>query len=114
MVQRLVYGVVVALLLALGPQAGAQNVDHIRLMLHPDAAAPGSLPLATMARLQALSGAALTVSGTTRTGALEFALAQPLSAGDADTLLRRLREDRSVLWAEPIVPNLAAKSSDLS
>lgn len=112
--QRLLFCLGIALL-ALGFEAGAQNVTQIRLMLHPTTAAPGALPLAAMTRLQALSGVALSVAGTTRTGALEFSLAQPLSTGDANALLRRLREDRSVLWAEPILPApLAAKAASLS
>ncbi|HUH93553.1 MAG TPA: S8 family peptidase [Casimicrobiaceae bacterium] len=80
-------------------------MTSIRLMLHPSAAAPGTLPPDALTRLQTLSGVALTLSGTTRTGALEFSLAQPLSNGDAATVLRHLREDRSVLWAEPILPS---------
>jgi len=95
--------------------AGAQDVGRIRLMLHPDSAQPGALPLAAFTRLQALSGVPLTVSGTTRTGALEFDLGSVLSSADASALLRRLREDRSVLWAEPIYPAATvAKASALS
>ena len=112
--QRLLYGLGIALL-ALSFGASAQNVAQIRLMLHPDTAAPGALPLAAMTRLQALSGVPLTAAGTTRTGALEFSLTQPLSAADADALLRRIREDRSVLWAEPVLPApFAAKAASPS
>ncbi len=95
--------------------AGAQDLGRIRVMLHPDAAPPGALPLAAFTRLQALSGVPLTVSGATRTGALEFDLGSTLSSADASALLRRLREDRAVLWAEPIYPaGVSAKASGLS
>jgi len=105
MVQRSFCWLGLALLLTVSSVASAQYVSSIRLMLHPSAAAPGTLPPDALTRLQTLSGVALTLSGTTRTGALEFSLAQPLSNGDAATVLRRLREDRSVLWAEPILPS---------
>jgi len=95
--------------------AGAQDVGRIRLMLHPDTAPAAALPVAAFTNLQALAGVPLTASGTTRTGALEFDLGTTLSAADAAALLRRLREDRSVLWAEPIgATGLTAKSSALS
>jgi len=105
MVQRSFCWLGLISLLALSSVASAQYVTSIRLMLHPSAAAPGTLPPDALTRLQTLSGVALTLSGTTRTGALEFSLAQPLSNGDAATVLRHLREDRSVLWAEPILPS---------
>ena len=108
MIRRSFYGLGLALLLALSSTAGAQDIGSIRLMLNPSAAVAGTLPAAALARLEALSGVALTLSGTTRTGALEFALAQPLPEADASALLRRLREDRSVLWAEPILPSTLA------
>ena len=88
----------------LAPAAGAQTVSQIRLMLHPSAAAPGALPADALNRLQSLAGVPLTLSGTTRTGGLEFALASPVGAADANAMLRRLRDDRSVLWAESIGP----------
>ena len=114
MLQRILSRLSLALLFA-ASTAGAQDFGQIRLMLHPDAAAPGTLPLATFTRLQALAGVPLTVSGTTRTGALEFSLGAPLSSTDASALLRRLREDRSVLWAEPRYPSgLMAKAQTLS
>ena len=94
----------------LAPAAGAQTVSQIRLMLHPYAAAPGDLPADVLARLQTLAGTTLSVSSATRTGALEFTLDSPITEADAKTMLRRLRDDRSVLWAEPIRPGLALKS----
>ena len=112
MVQRSWCALGLAFLLAASSVAGAQDVSSIRLMLNPSAAAPGTLPADVGAKLQTLSGVALSLSGTTRTGALEFALGQPLSDADAATVLRRLREDRGVLWAEPVIPpGLAAKSA---
>ena len=100
MLQR-VFGVMLALLLAAATGAAAQDGNRIRLMLHPAAAAPGALPLAAATKLQALAGTPLALSGATRTGALEFTLDASLSSSDVSALLRRLREDRSVLWAEP-------------
>jgi serine protease len=114
MLHRRFHWLGIALLFA-ASTTGAQDVSQIRLMLHPDTAAPGALPLAAFTRLQALAGIPLTVSATTRTGALEFDLGTTLSSTDTGSLLRRLREDRSVLWAEPIYPpGLTAKSQGLS
>ena len=105
MLQRLLYRLGLALLLAAcAATAAAQDVSRIRLMLHPYAAAPGQLPSDALAKLQALAGAPIELSGTTRTGGLEFTLTPPLARADALALLRRLREDRSVLWAESIDP----------
>jgi serine protease len=110
MLQRRFYVLCAFLLALLAPAAGAQTVSQIRLMLHPYAAAPGDLPADAFNRLQALAGTTLTVSGATRTGALEFTLATPASAADAAAMLRRLREDRSVLWAEPVRSTVGPKS----
>jgi serine protease len=90
------------LLAACAATAFAQDVGRIRLMLHPYAADPGTLPAAALAKLQALAGAELAYAATTRTGGLEFTLAQALSAADAKAMLKRLRDDRSVLWAEAV------------
>lgn len=104
MLQRWPRALVVLLLLgALAPVAGGQPVSQIRLMLHPYAAEPGQLPAATLERLQTVAGMPLRLSTTTRTGSLELALAQPLDAPDLAALVQRLREDRAVLWAEPVV-----------
>jgi serine protease len=103
------------LLAAFAAAAAAQDVSRIRLMLHPYAAAPGQLPSEVLVKLQALAGVPIEFSGTTRTGGLEFALAQPLGRADADALLRRLREDRGVLWAESIDASMTkAKALRLS
>jgi len=107
MLQRWLRQLVVTMVLAaLAPLAGSQTVSNIRVMLHPYAADPGKLPDATLARLQTLAAQPLTLTGTTRTGGLEFALAQPLNAADLAGLLQRLRNDRSVLWAQAVVAAL--------
>src|SRR6202007_1829830 len=103
------------LLAVVAGAVAAQEVSNIRLMLHPYAAQPGQLPAAALAQLTALAGVPLALSGTTRTGGLEFTLGQPLSRPDAAAMLRRLRDDRSVLWAEPIDTTATkAKSQSLS
>jgi serine protease len=103
MLQRSLCRLGLSLLLAvLADTVGAQDVSSIRLMLHPYAAQPGQLPADALGKLTALAGVPLSLSGTTRTGGLEFALNQPLSRADATAMLRRLRYNRSVLWAEPI------------
>ena len=90
------------LLAALPAAAGAQSAAGLRVMLHPYAAQPGQLPPAALATLESLAGVPLQLSGATRTGGLDFAFNEPLSASDSAALLARLRRDRSVLWVEPI------------
>ncbi len=105
MLQRSLCRLSLALLFAaFATAAAAQNVTGIRVMLHPYLAPPGSLPPAAAAKLTALAGMPLALSGATRTGALEFALPAPLSAAAAGAMLRHLRADRGVLWAETIQP----------
>jgi subtilisin family serine protease len=116
MLQRSLFRLTLLLLLAaFAAAAAAQDVSRIRLMLHPYAAQPGQLPFSALVKLQALAGVPIEFSGKTRTGGLEFTLGQPLARADAALLLRRLREDRSVLWAESIDPSTTqAKSLTLS
>ncbi len=115
MMQKLVRRLVVVLLLgAIAPGAYAETVSRIRLMLHPYAGAPGELPAAANARLQTLAGLPLTLAGKTRTGGLEFTLAQPLDIDVATALVQRLRNDRSVLWAETVSADLIANSKLLA
>ena len=103
MLQRSLFRLSLLLVLAaFAAAAAAQDVSRIRLMLHPYVAQPGQLPFNALVKLQALAGVPLEFSGKTRTGGLEFTLGQPLARADAAALLRRLREDRSVLWAESI------------
>ncbi len=89
--------------------AHAETLPSIRLRLHPDVAAPGVMPAEQRARLEALAGTSLTLVGTTRTGGLELALAQPRDAAGLKHLLQALREDRSVLWAETATPRTGGK-----
>lgn len=106
-----------AVLLVLGAVASgayAETISRIRVMLHPYAAAPGDLPTAANMRLQAIAGVPLTLAGKTRTGGLEFTLAAPLEANAATALVRRLRNDRSVLWAETVSTEASASSKLLS
>ncbi len=83
--------------------AFAEPVSDLRVMLHPSTAARGTLPAATLGKLERVAGASLTLTGTTRTGALELRLAGPLDEVGAQRIAKALREDRSVLWAQPIV-----------
>ena len=106
--------IVVLILGAMAPSAFAETVSRIRLMLHPNAGAPGKLPLVANARLQTLAGLPLTLTGTTRTGGLEFTLAQPLDSASAAALIQRLRTDRSVLWAETVTAGSVAKSQTVA
>ncbi|MEO8755284.1 MAG: S8 family peptidase, partial [Casimicrobiaceae bacterium] len=93
--------------------AAAESVARLRVMLHPYTAAPGVLPPEALALLVELAGSSLALTGTTRTGALELALPAPVDAADAIAMVKRLRVDRSVLWAEPILPAPAkAKAAD--
>ncbi len=115
MLQRMSCRLGLALLLtACAAAAAAQDVSRIRLMLHPYAAQPGQSPSAALAKLQALAGVPIEPSGVTRTGGLELKLGRPLARADAAALVRRLREDRSVLWAESIDPSTTKKAPTLS
>ena len=58
--------------------AAAEQVAALRVMLHPYAAPRGELPADAQATLEALAGTSLTLTGTTRTGALELALPAPV------------------------------------
>jgi serine protease len=110
MLQRLLSFLCVPLLVAvLASPAGAQPVSQIRLMLHPNAASPGDLPAGELARLQGIAGMPLTLSGATRTGGIELTLERPVSAADAAAMLARLRDDRTVLWAEQLEPSVAPR-----
>jgi len=111
MVRRWLQGLVLlGLLGTIASAAQAETISRIRVMLHPYAAAPGVLPDASRARLQTLAGLPLHLARTTRTGALELDLAQPLDRPTATALVARLRIDRSVLWAEPVSTTLQVQS----
>ena len=89
-----------AVLLAVALPATADTVSTIRVRLHPYLAPAGTLPPAALAKLEALVGTGLTLSATTRTGALDLALAEPQDSANFAVALRALRNDRGVLWAE--------------
>ena len=83
--------------------AGRADRRQIRLMLHPQrCGARASCPAARAGRAAgARRGSARRCRAPTRTGALEFTLAQPLAA-DAAAMLRRLRRGTS---SSPSGPN---------
>jgi len=82
----------------------AQSGGSLRLMLHPGAAPRGQLSADRQAQLEAIAGTALTLTATTRTGALELDFAEPRDEASVTAIIKRLREDRDVLWAEPVRP----------
>jgi serine protease len=109
--------VAVAISALLTAPAALADVTSLRVMLSPVAAAAGTLPDAAKARLDALAGVALGVGGFTRTGAVNLTLPFAVDDATAKTIVKRLREDRAVLWAEvPHSVTLAksAKAADAS
>jgi len=82
--------------------ARAEPVSAIRVRLNPETVAPGPLAPAQLSKLEMLAGTALTPVAVTRTGAFEFRLARPMESEALKSSLRALRQDRSVLWAEPL------------
>lgn len=94
----------------------AETVAGLTVMLHPAAAPRGTLPVPMLEKLKRIAGATLTVTGATRTGAIELALAGPVDAAVAARIARTLREDHAVLWAQPLrsssVAKVAAASPD--
>ncbi|HTQ00686.1 MAG TPA: S8 family peptidase [Casimicrobiaceae bacterium] len=91
--------------------AHAGTVASLRIMLHPYTADWGQLPADEQALLESLAGTTLTLAGTTRTGALELALPAPVGEDVAAAMVKKLRVDRSVLWAEAIVTTVAPKDA---
>jgi len=84
----------------------------LRVMLNPAAAPRGVLPDAARNRLAALAGTPVALVGTTRTGALQLAVAGPRDDAALEVMAKRLRGDRLVLWAEAGTPRaIFAKSS---
>ena len=53
------------------------------------------------AKLERIAGTPLTLTGTTRTGALELATPGAVDDASPARMAKALREDRAVLWAEP-------------
>jgi serine protease len=93
--------VAVAALAALAAAAGASaDTATLRVMLDPAFSPPGALSAAGKARLEALAGVSLGIAGYTRTGAVDIVLPAVVDDGTAATLVRRMREDRAVLWAQ--------------
>lgn len=78
----------------------SKAMPTLRVMLNPAAAPRGTLPDASRDRLTALAGAPVALVGTTRTGALELAVAGPRDAAALEMMAKRMRGDRLVLWAE--------------
>ena len=93
--------------------ASAETVSSLRVRLHPYVAGWGEFPAGQQARLSTLAGTTLTLSGSTRTGAIEVALAAPVDESEARGIVRKLRVDRNVLWAEAIVPSVAKRKAKL-
>ena len=91
--------------------ASAAAIDGLRVMLHPSVAPRGTLPDAMLAKLERIAGAPFTFTGTTRTGAIELCLAGPVDDAGAARIAKALREDRAVLWAQPIRPLPATTKS---
>jgi serine protease len=94
--------------------ATAGTTSTIRVRLHPYMAAAGTLPPVALAKLEALVGTGLTLNGTTRTGALDLQLAVPQDNASMAAILRTLRNDRGVLWAESsraVMTTATAKAS---
>ncbi|MEP7329390.1 MAG: S8 family peptidase [Betaproteobacteria bacterium] len=87
--------------IGLAAPASAADIATLRVMLHPDLAARGTLPADAMARLEAAAGISFTLAGTTRTGALDLIPSKTLDARDAAAIAQRLRQDRGVLWVQP-------------
>ena len=89
------------------PSARAETVSAIRLRLNPETTSSGPLAPAELVRLETLAGTKLTPVAVTRTGALEFRLGRAMEATALNARLRVLRQERSVLWAEPLLSESA-------
>jgi serine protease len=90
--------------------AHAATVATLRVRLHPDAAESGTLPPLQQERLEAMVGTSLTLTGTTRTGALLLSLGTPADDAALMPALRALRNDRAVLWADTLPATSATRS----
>ena len=103
-----VFATTLAVTFAVALPAAAEMVSTIRVRLHPYTAAAGTLPPEALAKLEALVGTGLALRGTTRTGAVDLALAEPQDSKTMAATLKALRSDRGVLWAE--TPRIASAS----
>ncbi len=90
------------------PSARAETIHSIRVRLNPNEVAAGALTRAHQAKLEFQLGTKLTPTGTTRTGAIELALAEPQDAAAIRPKLAAMRRDRSVLWVEPMTVGRSA------
>ena len=109
-----VFTSVLAVLFTAALPVSAQMVSSIRVRLHPYLAAAGTLPPGALTKLEMLVGTGLTLTGTTRTGALDLSLAQPQDSTAMAATLKALRNDRGVLWAEtPRVASASLKSAQV-
>ena len=108
------FATTLAMVVAVALPAAAQTVSTIRVRLHPYVAAGGTLPPDAQERLETLVGTGLTLTATTRTGALDLALASPQDSSTIAASLKALRNDRSVLWAEiPPTASLSPKTAQV-
>ena len=107
---RLAVALASSIFLLSAAHAASAIEPRIRIMLNAERAANDAPGTDSIASLRALAGLALDASGRTRTGALEFSLPEGTTAGDVTAALRRLRADRSVLWAESVSAAPAVKS----
>ena len=89
----------------------AETMTTLRVMLHPYTAPDGKLSAAALAKLEAIVGTQLTLTGTTRTGAFEFTLGEFKDRAAAANMFKQLRDSRDVLWAEPLAPRRAARKA---
>nr|MBA3777534.1 S8 family peptidase [Betaproteobacteria bacterium] len=89
----------------------AETIATLRVMLHPYTAPEGKLSTPALAKLEAIVGAQLTLTGTTRTGAFEFSLSEPKDEASAARMFGQLRNAREVLWAEPLTPRRTTRKT---
>jgi len=97
--------------LSVAPALAAETTT-LRVMLHPDLAARGTLPADALAHLEAAAETTFTLRGTTRTGALDLVVGKPLEAQEVAAITRRLQQDRGVLWVQPqpAVPSVVKRT----
>jgi serine protease len=110
MLRYMLRGLMLTALVGATSAAFAEPVSRIRVMLHPMTADAGTLPAAALAQLQTIAGTSLTLAATTRTGALELTVDPAMDDAAGRAMLQRLRNERSVLWAEAVAPRAATMS----
>jgi serine protease len=105
------HALIVAVALAVCAGNADAGVTTLRVMLGPGTTPDGVVPPALKAHLDALAGMPTTIAGFTRTGAVDLVLPSAVDAATAATMLRRLREDRAILWAQAPAAAGVAKSA---